>query len=95
MEDGALIPDKRAGMSQTPVPHPDLGLHKKRPGLVQPEVACAAGLQQGKYLQLLWSAHSDHFPPVPPIFKHTISCGMLVWTERKIFLLNFCSWDTR
>ncbi|XP_026346310.2 olfactory receptor-like protein OLF4, partial [Ursus arctos] len=39
-------PDKRAGMSQTPVPHPDSGLHKRRPDLVQPEVACAAGLQQ-------------------------------------------------
>ena len=57
VEDEALSPDVRARMGQTSVSHPDLGLQKKWPGLVQPDVVHTVGLQQRRYLQPLRSAY--------------------------------------
>lgn len=37
--DEAVSPDRRIAVGQTLVPCPDLRLHRKRPGLVHPEVA--------------------------------------------------------
>ena len=53
------------------------------------------GLKQRRYLFTAFYVCSLGTVSIVTPILDSIPCGPLVWTERKIFLLRCCSWETR